>query len=406
MNDMQAQLAAPWPGDFDGQVRDAWRIRPGTTYLNHGSWGPPPLCVREARANWQARLDEQPMDAFLRQYEESWLRARASLAAFVGADADGVVFVPNATAGMNLVADSTKLGVGDEILLNDHEYGAVARIWNRKALESGAEVRTLILPTPFDDPAELVEFFKQSFSAKTRMLVLSHITSPTAITLPIQEIAAAAKERGILVCIDGPHAVAQLPLDVISLDVDFYTASCHKWLCAPLGSGFLYVDPAHRKRIRPACLSWGRLRPNEPKEWYEEFIWSGTADYAAYLAIPVAIDFLETIGIERFRTQTHAMARYVRKKLESLGGGAPLVSDSQVWYGSMAHVPIPFAGDAAALQRKLWDEYRIEAPIWNFGERVFARVSCHAYTTQEQVDYFLEALKSELRVKAAAQQRK
>jgi isopenicillin-N epimerase len=284
MNDMQSQLtishsSPAWPGDFEASLQDAWQIRPGTTYLNHGSWGPPPTPVRAARAAWLARLDEQPMDAFLREYEASWLKARASLAAFVNADAEGMIFVPNATAGMNLVADSTPLSVGDEILLNDHEYGAVARIWGRKAEETGATVRTLTLPTPLNDPAELVEFYKKSFTDKTRIVILSHITSPTAITLPIQEIAAAAKERGILVCIDGPHAVAQLALDIQSLGVDFYTASCHKWLCAPLGSGFLYVAPQHRKQIRPALLSWGRLRPLQPKEWYEEFIWSGTQDF-------------------------------------------------------------------------------------------------------------------------------
>lgn len=396
MNDLSSISTIAWPGDLEASIRDSWRIRPGTTYLNHGSWGPPPATVRSARASWLERLDEQPMDAFLREYEESWLKARASLAAFVGADAEGVILVPNATAGMNLVADSIELSVGDEILLNDHEYGAVARIWERKAKETGAEVHTLTLPTPFDDPAELIEFFRKSFTAKTRILILSHITSPTAITLPIQEIAAAAKERGILVCIDGPHAVAQLPLDLKNLGVDFYTASCHKWLCAPLGSGFLYVAPPFRKQIRPAVLSWGRLRPNQPKEWYEEFIWSGTADYAAYLAIPTAIEFLESVGLERFRSQTHAMAQYVRQRLEELGGGEPLVSDSLQWYGNMAHVPIPFTGDAAALQRKLWDKYQIEVPIWNFGERVFARVSCHLYTTRDHVDYFLESLKSEL----------
>lgn len=385
-----------WPGDFEASIRDAWSIRPGTIYLNHGSWGPPPSVVKEARANWLARLDEQPMDLFLREYEESWFKARASLAAFVGADSDGLILVPNATAGMNLVADSVKLSDGDEILLNNHEYGAVMRIWDRKAKESGAEVRTVPLSTPLNDPAELVEFFKKSFSPKTRILVLSHITSPTAITLPIKEIAAVAKAQGILVCVDGPHAVAQLPLDLQTLGADFYTASCHKWLCAPLGSGFLYVAEPYRKQIRPAYLSWGRLRPNSPKEWYEEFVWLGTADYAAYLAIPTAIEFMESVGLERFRTQTHQMARYVRRRLEALDGGEPLVSDSPQWYGNMAHVPIPFSGDAAALQRKLWDKYQIEVPIWNFGERVFARVSCHLYTTREQVDYFLDSLKSEL----------
>jgi isopenicillin-N epimerase len=393
---MSTLTTPSWPGDIDAAIRDSWRIRPGTTYLNHGSWGPPPAPVSAARAAFLSRLDEQPMDYFLREYEEAWHRARAKVAAFVNADPEGMIFVPNATAGMNLVADSLPLGSGDEILLNDHEYGAVMRIWNRKASETGATVRVLELPTRFDDPQELTDFFAASFTDWTRILVISHITSATAITLPVQAIAAAAAERGILVCVDGPHAIAQLPLSINDLGVDFYTASCHKWLSAPIGSGFLYVAPQHRSKIRPACLSWGRLKPNTPKEWYEEFIWPGTADFASYLAAPAAIEFLETFGLERFRTHTHAMARYVRAQLEQLGGGEPLTADSPQWYGSMAHVPMPYTGDAEALQRRLWDKYRIEAPIWEFGGRVYARISCHLYTTKAHVDYFLEALKAEL----------
>lgn len=397
MNELTAISTCPWPGDIEASIRDAWRIRPGTTYLNHGSWGPPPAPVTAARSALLARMDEQPMDYFLREYEEAWHRARGKLAQFVGADPEGMIFVPNATAAMNLVADSTKLSVGDEILLNDHEYGAVMRIWARKAQESGATVRTLDLPDRFDEPAELVEFFKQSSTDKTRILILSHITSPTAITLPVAEITAAARERGILVCVDGPHAVAQLPLELEKLGVDYYAASCHKWLCAPIGSGFLYVARPHRKSIRPACLSWGRLKPNQPKEWYEEFIWTGSQDFATYLATPAAIDFLESFGIDRFREQTHGMARSVRQRVEALGGGESLVTDSPSWYGSMAHVPIPYTGDADALQRTLWDKYRIEAPIWNFKGRIYTRISCHLYTTQTDIDYFLEALKAEIR---------
>src|SRR5436190_1861032 len=178
------------------------------------------------RANSSLRpfLGKQQLGYFLREYEESWHRARGKLAQVLGANPEGMIFVPNATAAMNLVADSTKLSSGDEILLNNHEYGAVMRIWSRKAQETGASVRTLELPDHFDDPAELVEFFKQSFSDQTRIVVLSHITSPTAITLPIQEIAAVAAERGILVCVDGPHAVAQLPLSLSTLGVDYYAA--------------------------------------------------------------------------------------------------------------------------------------------------------------------------------------
>lgn len=373
--------------------RKQWRLREDTVYLNHGSFGPPPEPVRLAYRRWQDRLHEQPMDFFVRTMEEAWLDARRRLAQFVGTEEGNLVFVENATWAMNVVAHSLRLRSTDDTVMTDHEYGAVHRIWRRACEGAGASDPIIAeLPLPVSSAQDLVDSIMDKVTAKTRLIVVSHITSPTAITMPVHEICQAARARDIAVCVDGPHAVAQLPLDLDGLGCDYYTASCHKWLCAPFGSGFLYVHPRHQATIVPPVLSWGRLLPKRPESWSDEFIWGGTRDPSAYLSVPAAIDFLQSVGLEQFRSGTHQLARYARQQLVALSNEPPLVPDSQQWYGSMAHVPLP-PGDTISLQQALWDRYGIEVPIipWNDGR--YVRVSCHLYTRQEHIDRLVEGLR-------------
>ena len=257
-------------------------------------------------------------------------------------------------------------------------------------------MRTAKLPLPIDTAEQVVDAVFAAATERTRLLVISHITSPTAVTLPVEAIVAEAKRRGILVCIDGPHAVAQLPLDLERLGCDFYCASCHKWLSAPFGSGFLYVAPQHHARIRPPLLSWGRLPPTRLETWSDEFIWSGTRDPSPYLAVPAAIDFLEQVGLDRFRRHTHALAQYARRRLVELTGRTPIVPDSPDWYGCMAQVPLP-PGDAAMLQRRLWTADGIEVPIVSWNDRRWIRVSCHLYNCRQEIDRLVEAVRREMR---------
>lgn len=378
----------------DGQNSwgDEWELSPDVTYLNHGSFGPPPKPVQVARRSWQDRLYRQPMDFFMRQYEEAWFSSRRCLAEFVGTDERNLVFVENATAAMNVVANSFPLRPGDEVLLTDHEYGAVVRIWKRATDRAGAaKPRIARLPLPIESADRVLDAIFSAVSDRTRLLVVSHITSPTAVTLPVRRIVAEANRRGVAVCIDGPHVPAQLPLDLDRLECDFYCASCHKWLCAPFGSGFLHVAPQHHSQIQPPLLSWGRLPQNSVKAWSDEFIWSGTRDPTAYLAVPAAIGFLRKIGLEMFRERTHELAKYTRAQLVELTGNEPIVPNSSEWYGSMAQVPLPH-GDAATLQGRLWSEYGIEVPIITWNDRSWIRVSCHLYNTREDIDLLVDAL--------------
>jgi len=373
--------------------RSQWDLAPGVTYLNHGSFGPPPRPVQAARRAWQEQMDAQPMDFFFRRLEPAWFQARRRLAGLIGADERNLVFAENATAAMNVLAHSLPLGPGEDVLLTDHEYGAVQRIWRRAAESAeGAAMRIAKLPLPIETAEQVVDAIFAAASERTRLLVVSHITSPTAVTLPVEAIVAEAKRRGILVCIDGPHAVAQLPLDLERLGCDFYCASCHKWLSAPFGSGFLYVAPQHHARIRPPLLSWGRLPPTRLETWSDEFIWSGTRDPSPYLALPAAIDFLEQVGLDRFRRHTHALAQYARQRLVELTGQTPIVPDSPDWYGCMAQVPLP-PGDAATLQRRLWTADGIEVPIVSWNDRRWIRVSCHLYNSCQEIDRLVEAVR-------------
>jgi isopenicillin-N epimerase len=376
-----------------------WDLPADVTYLNHGSFGPSPRVVQQAREEWSRRLESEPMDFFVRRMEGHLDEAAARLGAFVGADPDDLIFVENATSGMNLVAANIELREGDEVLCTNHEYGAVLRIWRRVCEQAGASVVVRALPYPITSELELVDVFFGSVTERTRLIVVSHITSPTALILPAEVICRRAKELGIPVCIDGPHALAMLPVNIRRLGCDYYTASCHKWLSAPFGSGFLYVARRHQQGFGPLTVSWGGSVSGRPASWKDEFTWSGTRDPAASLAIPAAIDFLESCGVDEFRRRTNDLARYAREQITSLTGLVPFQPDDPAWYGSMITLPIPSKGveppkhpQRDPLQDVLWEQHRIEVPIVHWHGRRYIRVSCHLYNTREEIDRLVLAL--------------
>lgn len=376
-------------------ISSHWKIRAGTCYLNHGSFGPVPESVRRARCQWQQALEEQPMDFYVRRFEPALFAARARLADFLGTAAGNLVFCENATSAMNSVAQSVRFQPHEEALLTDHEYGAVRRIWERHARRNHCQPpRVVDLPRPIESIEHVVDTLFAAVRPQTRLLVVSHITSPTAITLPVQAIAARARAQGVAVCVDGPHAIAQLPLSLDALDCDFYAASCHKWLSAPLGSGFLFVHPRAQAGMTPANLSWGRVRHEETpvSTWDDEFQWSGTRDPSAYLSVPAAIDFLAEVGWENFRARSRFLAAYAFDRLSAMWPGPTLAPRDGLWYAGMAHVRLP-PGPTWPLQQSLWERYGIEVPIVPFGGERFVRVSCHLYNTIADIDLLALALK-------------
>ncbi len=376
------------------RVAEMWDIRHDTVYLNHGSFGPAPNTVRQYRRQMIDRLNQQPMDFYVRQLEPLLTAAKRQTSEFVGTAPENLVFVENATYGVNVVAESFPLRAGDEILLNNHEYGAVQRIWDRAAQRVGAKTIVATLPNPIESADQVVDALLAHVTPATRLAIISHITSPTALIMPVQQLCRAFLELGIAVCIDGPHAPAQIDLNIDSIGCDFYAASCHKWLCATLGTGFCYADPKWHDQMQPVLKSWGRLLPALPQTWAEEFIWPGTRDPSGYLTIPVAIDTMNEIGWNRFRTRCYAMAEYASQSLVELTR-QPLLAPRD-WYGCMAHVPLPI-GNYDDLQQYLWNRHRIEVPIIQFDSSWFVRVSCHVYNRRGQIDLLIEALSRYLR---------
>lgn len=390
----------PMPPDLV-DYRSAWDLAPGIAYLNHGSFGPSPAIVRAARQRWTDELERNPMEFLVRRQESLLDIAARTLAQFIGGRAENLAFVPNATVAMNIVADNMPLEAGDEVLLNDHEYGAVIRIWGRRCQVSGARTVLARLSDPLTTPEALIDALFDRVTPRTRIIVVSHVTSPTAIILPIAAICARAKALGIRVCVDGPHAIAMCPLAIDTLGCDYYCASLHKWLSAPFGSGFLYVANRHKAGLQPAIISWGRSLNGRAPRWQDELHWSGTMDAASYLAVTEAIQFLGDVGWNRFRQQTHALARYAGERLCESLGASPMVPDDS-WFGSMQTLAMPRIpreshpqpGTPHSWQTRLATEYGIEIPIVEWKERMHIRVSCHLYNTVEEIERLIAALSS------------
>lgn len=376
--------------------RDLFLLRPDVTFLNHGSFGACPRPVFETYQALQRELEGEPVAFLGRGLPEMLAEARKALAAYLGTEPDNLVFVPNATFGVNAVAHSLApmLQPGDQVLSTDHEYGATERAWRFVCGRRGASYVRRPLPLPVTDPQEWVEALWAGVTPRTRILFLSHITSPTAVILPVAEIARRAREAGILTVVDGAHAPGQLRLALDDLGVDFYTGNCHKWLCSPKGAAFLYVRPEHQPRMLPLVVSWGweSERPG-PSPFQDLFAWLGTDDPSAYLSVPAAIAFQEVHGWDRVRAACHELGVDLRQRLHALTGLPPLCPEGTEWWVQMFAVPLPVPPQqAGALQQALWEQFRIEVPVLAWNGHTLLRVSLQAYNSPEDGERLLPAL--------------
>ena len=388
----------PTIANLDETDESQWRdfaieflVRPDTTYLNHGSFGILLHRVRQQRNHFIDRLDEQPMDFFLRRYEPLLAQSRQSLAELVGTEAGNLALVEHTTYAMNVVANSIDLKPGDEVLLTDHAYGSTLRIWQTVCQRAGAHVVIAELPETIESEQQVVAAIVRRVTRKTRLAVVSHVTSATALIMPISKICQQLAARDVMVCVDGAHAALQVEQNVNALACDFYCGSCHKWLCGPLGTGYLYVHPSQQSSVRPPTISWGRLLPAAPESWSDEFIWRGTDNPSSLLALPTAIDYFEAIGAENFRRRSRYLAGLAETRLAELFKTEPIASREHGWYGSMAHVPLP-KGDWSTLQNLIWQRDKIEVMINKFRRRWFVRVSCHLYNNARDIDTLVHVL--------------
>jgi isopenicillin-N epimerase len=339
------------------------------------------------------------MDFLLRQAPPLWWEAREQLAAFLGGDPRRLAFTANVTASVNTVASALRLAAPGEVLLTDHEYGAMHWCWERAAQLQGLTLRTFALPVMASNPEEVAAAFRAALRPETRLLFFSHVLSPTGLVLPAREICAEARRRGVLTVIDGAHAPAMVPLDLEAINADYYGGNCHKWLLAPTGTGFLYFGRGNEDRLEPLQVSWGWRRDRRRADERDEFgstprlralEFEGTRDPCGWLAIPTAIEFQHEIGWQRIRDRMEELARHARERLTALG--LPLHTPvPPALHGSMTAFRLPQGVDAAELRRGLW-ERRIEVPIIERPDGLLIRVSGHFYNTEAEVEQLAGAL--------------
>lgn len=369
-------------------------LRPGVTFLNHGSFGACPRPVFDTYQGWQRELEAQPVEFLGRRIPGLLAEARAALGAYLGAPADDLAFVPNATHGVNIVARSLALAPGDEVLGTDHEYGAVDRTWRFICGRRGARYVQAAIPVPLDDPAAVVEALWAAVTPRTRLIVVSHITSPTALTFPVAAICRRAREAGILTLVDGAHAPGQIPLELSAIGADYYTGNCHKWLCAPKGAGFLYARPAAQAMLEPLVVSWGwEAEAPGRSPFVDYFGWTGTADPAAALSVPAAIDFQERHNWPAVRAACREFLGEARRRIGALAGQGQLCGDSPELWAQMAAVPLPPC-DPIALKARLWAEHQVEVPLVVWNGRPLLRISVQAYNGPEDIDRLVAGLRA------------
>jgi isopenicillin-N epimerase len=319
--------------------------------------------------------------------------SRAALGKYLGTDADNLVYTQNVTISLNIVARSLELSPGDEVLSTDHEYGAMDRMWRFLSSQRGFSYVNRRIPLPLSSTEKFVEDFWRGVTPSTRVIFLSHVTSPTAILFPIAGIIRRARENGIITIIDGAHAPGQIPLDLDSLDADFYGGNLHKWLCAPKGAGFLYARPDMQHLLKPLVISWG-YESDAPSgsTFIDHHEWWGTRDLAAFLSVPAAIEFQEKHNWNEVRAACHELASNALREIQKITGLPPLYPNDD-WFAQMFSAPLPASVDVARLKEQLYEEYRIEVPVYAWNGNNLMRVSLQGYNDASDVNSLLNALR-------------
>ncbi|BAZ52258.1 isopenicillin-N epimerase [Nostoc sp. NIES-4103] len=379
---------------------ELWSLDPTITFLNHGSFGACPKAVLVVQQQLRSQLEHEPIRFFGREWEPLLDDARSKLAAFVGADIQELVFVPNATTGVNSVLRSVTFSADDEILTTNHEYNACRNALDFIASRTGARVVVATIPFPIDSPQQVVKAVIEQVSPKTRLALIDHVTSQTGLIFPLQQLVKELQQRGVDTLVDGAHAPGMISLNLQEIGATYYTGNCHKWLCAPKGAAFLYVRREKQSEIRPLTISHGANSPRTDKTRFQlEFDWTGTDDPTPYMCIPSAIAFLGSLlpgGWTELRQRNHQLVLEARKLLCEALEVLPPCPEEMI--GTMAVVPMPTTlenRDFMSLHDELFDRFNIQVQVvpWTESPRLLVRISAQIYNTREQYEYLANALR-------------
>jgi isopenicillin-N epimerase len=375
--------------------RSLWSLDPAITFLNHGSFGACPIAILRHQQVLRAQMEAEPVRFFSIELEPLLDRARLALADFVGAEAEGLVFVPNATTGVNTVLRSLSLQPGDELLTTNHEYNASRNALDFAAQRSGAKVVVVEVPFPLKESGQVVEALLAGVSERTRLVLVDHVSSQTGLIFPLQALIGAMTQQGIEVLVDGAHAPGMVPLNLKELGATYYTGNCHKWMCNPKGAAFLAVATEKIEQLRPLVISHGAnsLRDDRSR-FFLEFDWTGTADPTAYLCVPETIRYMGSLlpdGWTELMANNREKVLAAREFLCQALKVDPLCPPEMI--GAMAVLPL-LPGCVESLKDALYQRFSIEVPIipWGGSSGRLIRVSAQLYNTPTDYDVLARAL--------------
>jgi isopenicillin-N epimerase len=391
-------------------LRAHWALDPDVVFLNHGSFGACPRTVLDRQSALRAQLEREPVRFFMRELEPLLDSAREEVARFVGARTEDVVFVRNATSGVNAVLRSLDLSPDDELLTTDHVYGACLQAMRHVAERAGARVVLARVPFPLASADEVTQAVLGAVTPRTKLALIDHVTSPTGLVFPVADIVRALASRGVDTLVDGAHAPGMVTLDLEALGAAYYTANFHKWTCAPKGAAMLWARRDRQASLHPTVISHGYASPRPRKRLLEEFDWTGTDDPTAWLCVPDALRFVGGLvegGWPAVQAHNRALALRARALLCEALSVPPPAPESMI--GSLAAVPLP-PGPAVArtsevepLQDALFARHRVEVPLppWPAPPARLLRISAHLHNSLDEYQLLCEALGEELRIEGA-----
>lgn len=374
------------------QLKSQFLLDPGIAYLNFGSFGACPKPIFEDYQKWQLLLEREPVQFIAMNSSANLETSRKALAAYIHCDADDLVYTSNPSYAINIITKSLELKAGDEILSTDIEYGAMDRTWNYYCRKARAKYVRQPIRLPVQSKQDIIKQFWKGYNERTKAIFISQITSATALILPVKEICAMAKERGLLTIVDGAHVPGHIALDLAELEADIYTGACHKWMMTPKGCSFLYVKKEYQPLFDPLVVSWGyeAAMPSH-SQFLDYHQMQGTRDFSAFLTVPKAIDFMKEHDWWAVAADCRKMVKDNVARFCEMLGSKPLCPVTDDFLGQMCSIPIKTAAPEQ-LQRHLFEHYKIEVPVMRQDEQIFLRYSINAFNTQDDLDRLYEAM--------------